>query len=153
MYLVWILPAYMCFIFIQQVLVYKGTIETFENGTTYMAEVTDFDIKQIAAQSNGYVDIRFEKEDSVIERRLSLSVQMAQNYIEESIIPIRYHKKSFQDIVLTNTYDIQKSTTLINMGVAFIAFGATFIIALFVQRYVNRKLVFDDSKFDIERVD
>ncbi|MEX0719893.1 MAG: hypothetical protein WD059_04435 [Balneolaceae bacterium] len=143
----------MGFIVIQQGLVYKGTLDTYENGTSYIAEVTDFDIKQIAAQSNGYVDIRFNTDEATIERRLSLSVQMAQKLMENTTIPIRYQKGAFQEIVLYPVYSIQKSTSLINMGVAFIAFCVTFIVAVFVQRYANRKIVFDDDKFEIERVD
>lgn len=71
LYLFWIAPAYLLFLVVQQGLVHKGTIDTYENGTTYMAEVIDFDIKQIAAQSNGYIVLRFEVDDKILERKLS----------------------------------------------------------------------------------
>lgn len=154
LYLYWIIPAYLLFLVIQQGLVYQSAIDTYENGTTYLAEVTDFDIKQIAAQSNGYIDIRFEVEEEVIERRLSLSVQMAQELMESSNIPIRYQKGAFQEIVLYPTFNIQKSTSLFNMSVAFIGLVVTVISGFFVNRYVRRKVTNEnDEKFEIERVD
>lgn len=154
LYLYWLLPAYLLFLTVQQGLVYRGAIDTFENGTTYLAEVTDFDIKQIAAQSNGYVDIEFEAEDTVIARRLSLSVQMAQEIMESPVIPIRYKKDNFQEIVLYPTYEIQKSTSLYNMSVAFTGLIVLGIFGFFVNRYIRRKLIDEnDEKFEIERVD
>ncbi|MEX0610168.1 MAG: hypothetical protein WD016_09255 [Balneolaceae bacterium] len=152
--LIWLLPGYMCFLVFQQAMVYTSTIDTYENGTTYMAEVTDFDIKQIAAQSNGYIDIKFEVADSVIERRLSLSIQMAQRLMETTALPIRYQQGAFQEIVLFPVYSIQKSTSLINMGVAFITFGITLAVAFFVQRFAFRRMKNEhEEDFEIELVD
>lgn len=150
----WVIPAYLLFLIIQQGLVHQGSIDTYENGTTYLAEVTDFDIKQIAAQSNGYIDIKFEVNDQVIERRLSLSIQMAQELMESSNIPIRYKKGNFQEIVLYPTFQIQKSTSLFNMSVALIGFAVTVIFGFLVNRYIRRKVADEnDEKFEIERVD
>lgn len=150
----WVVPAYLLFLIFQQGMVYKGSIDTYENGTTYLAEVTDFDIKQIAAQSNGYVDIRFEAEGDTIERRLSLSVQMAQELMESSNIPIRYQPGTFQEIVLYPTFEIQKSTSLVNMSVAFLGFLIAAAGGFYVNRYIRRKVKDEnDEKFDIERID
>ncbi len=154
LYFFWAIPTYLLFLVIQQGLVYQSSIDTYENGTTYLAEITDFEIKQIAAQSNGYVVIKFETEDEVIERRLSLSVQMAQELMKSSTIPIRYQKGAFQEIVLYPTFNIQKSTSFFNMSVAFIGLVVTVISGFFVNRYVRRKLINEnDEKFEIERVD
>lgn len=149
----WVVPAYLLFLVFQQGMVYKGAIDTYENGETYLAEVTDFDIKQIAAQSNGYVDLRFEANGDVIERRMSLSIQMAQELMESSNIPIRYQPDSFQEIVLYPTYQIQKSTSLVNMSVAFLGLIVTLIAGFFVNRYIRRKVADEnDEKFEIEMV-
>lgn len=151
--LYWVVPAYLLFLVFQQGMVYKGAIDTYENGETYLAEVTDFDIKQIAAQSNGYVDLRFEANGDVIERRMSLSIQMAQELMESSNIPIRYQPDSFQEIVLYPTYQIQKSTSLVNMSVAFLGLIVTLIAGFFVNRYIRRKVADEnDEKFEIEMV-
>lgn len=154
LYAYWLVPAYLLFLVVQQGLVYQGANDTYQNGETYLAEVTDFDIKQIAAQSNGYIDIEFEVEGKRIERRLSLSIQMAQELMESSTIPIRYQKGAFQEIVLYPTFQIQKSTSLFNMGVAFIGFVVTVIAGIFINRYIARKVINKhDEEFEIERVD
>ena len=89
LYFFWILPLYMGFITMQQITVHLGTLQTYEQGVSIAADVTDFDIKQIAAQSNGYVVINFPLPDGTqVERKLSLSIQMAQRIIDTQVIPI-----------------------------------------------------------------
>lgn len=150
----WLIPLYLLFLVVQQGLVHIGTIDTYENGTTYIAEVTDFDIKQIAAQSNGYINLRFEAEGELIERRLSLSVQMAQKLMESANIPVRYQPGAFQEIVLFPTFEIQKSTSIFNMSVAFMGLLVTVFFGFYVKRYIRRKVDNEhDEEFEIERVD
>lgn len=154
LYLVWLFPAYLAFIIVQQALVYTGTLDTYENGVSIAADVLDFDIKQIAAQSNGYVVITFiDPDGNVQERKLSLSIQMAQRIIDTQVIPIRYQEGTFQDIVMIPTYELQKSTSLSNMGVAFIAFSALAFFCFLGTRYANKKIKSGDSEVVIERVD
>lgn len=154
LYLVWLFPAYLGFIIVQQALVYTGTVDTYENGESIAADVLDFDIKQIAAQSNGYVVITFlDPDGNVQERKLSLSIQMAQRIIDTQVIPIRYQEGTFQDIVMIPVYELQKSTSLSNMGVAFIAFSALAFFSFLGTRYANKKIESGDSELVIERVD
>ncbi|MFN1835898.1 hypothetical protein AB2B38_011605 [Balneola sp. MJW-20] len=152
-YMIWLLPAYLLFITIQQGLVHQGAIDTYENGETYLADITDFDIKQIAAQSNGYADIRFEMDGEIVERKLTLSVQMAQKLLETSTVPLRYKEDSFQQIVLIPTYTLQKSTSILNLFMALIGLTVTIIAAALVQRYANKKIRTGDEELIIERVD
>jgi hypothetical protein len=154
LYLFWLLPAYLLFLTAQQGMVHWGAVDTYENGTTYLAEIVDFEIKQIAAQSNGYVVIEFEADGEKIMRKLTLSIQMAQELLESQNVPIRYKKGNFQEIVLYPTYEIQRTTSLYNMSIAFISFIVVSIFGFFVNRYVKRKTgesLADD--FNIERVD
>lgn len=154
LYLVWLFPAYLAFIIIQQALVYTGTLDTYENGVSIASDVLEFDVKQIAAQSNGYVVITFiDPEGNVQERKLSLSIQMAQRVIDTQVIPIRYQKGTFQEIVMIPTYELQKSTSLSNMGVAFLAFSALAFFSFLGTRYANKKIESGDSELVIERVD
>ena len=154
LYLVWLLPSYLLFILIQQGLVYQGTIDTYENGESIAANVLDFDIKQIAAQSNGYVVISFTSPTGeLIERKLSLSIQMAQRIIDTSVIPIRYKEGNFQDIVMIPTYDLQKTTSLSNMGVSFMGILALIFVSVLVTRFATKKVNKEDTDFVIERVD
>lgn len=154
LYFYWLIPVYLLFLVVQQGMVHKGAQDTYENGETYLAEVTDFEIKQIAAQSNGYVNIRFEVDGETIERRMTLSIQMAQELMESNMIPLRFKKDSFQEIVLYPTYEIQRSTSLFNLSVAFIGFVVTSVFGFFVNRYIRRKVSnVNEDKFEIERID
>ncbi|MEO1023664.1 MAG: hypothetical protein AAFW89_14055 [Bacteroidota bacterium] len=152
--LVWILPSYMLFLVFQQLTVHFGAQRTFNDGKSYLGEVIDFDIKQIAAQSNGYVVIRFKPDNEPeIERKLSLSIQMAQYLLDSPNVPVRYLKGAPQEIVLVPTYQIQKSTSLFNSSVAGIGLIATFLFAFFTQRFANKRLTLGEEKLVIERVD
>ena len=154
LYLVWLLPAYLLFIMIQQGLVYNGTIDTYENGKSIAANVLDFDIKQIAAQSNGYVIISFRAPSGeLMERKLSLSIQMAQRIIDTSVIPIRYKEGNFQDIVMIPTYDLQKTTSLSNMGVSFMGFLALIFVSVLVTRFATKKVNNEDTELVFQRID
>lgn len=153
LYLIWLLPAYLLFLMVQQGMVHKGAIETWEQGETYLADITDFEIKQIAAQSNGYVDIRFEMDDEVVERKLTLTVQMAQKLMESSTIPIKYKEDSFQQIILIPTYELQKSTSILNLFMALLGFLVTLAVAFYVQRYANKNIAGGEETLVVERVD
>lgn len=154
LYIIWLLPAYMLFIIVQQGLVYSGTIDTYENGVSIAADVLEFDVKQIAAQSNGYVVIKFPEPDgTVVERKLSLSIQMAQRVIDTPVIPIRFQKGSFQEIVMIPTYSLQKGTSLSNMGVAFLGFLVLVFASFLVSKFANKRISSGDEKLVIERVD
>lgn len=154
LYIVWILPAYILFIIIQQGLVYTGTIDTYKNGESIATDVLEFDVKQIAAQSNGYVVIKFVDPDgNEQERKLSLSIQMAQRIIDTPVIPIRYQKGAFQEIVMIPTYSLQKGTSLSNMGVAFIALLVLIIASFSVSRFATRKVNKQDPELFFERID
>ena len=138
-YLVWVLPSYLLFIIVQQGLVYNGTLDTYKDGESIAATVLDFDIKQIAAQSNGYVVIEFIHEGETIERKLSLSVQMAQRIIDTSVIAIRYKKGNFQEIVMIPTYDLQKSTYLSNRGVELLGFTVLELFSVYPGQFAKNK--------------
>ena len=154
LYLLWLFPCYLAFISIQQLNVYRGTIYTYANGESIAADVTDFDIKQIAAQSNGYVDLKFiDPEGETIERRLSLSVQMAQKIMDTGVIPIRYKEGAYQEIVMIPTYELQKSTSFMNMIIAIIGLTILCVVMVFVTKYANRRASGEGSELTIERVD
>ena len=152
LYFFWILPLYMGFITMQQITVHVGTLQTYEQGVSIAADVTDFDIKQIAAQSNGYVVINFPLPDGTqAERKLSLSIQMAQRIIDTQVIPIRYLEDSWQPIVMIPTYELQKSTSFLNAIIALIGFIITFTAAIFATKYI-RRFKQENSEIQIERV-
>lgn len=154
LYLCWLLPAYLLFLIVQQGIVHTQTIKIYEDGVSIAADVIEFDIKQIAAQSNGYVIITFTDPDGVLQtRKLSLSVQMAQRIIDTSVIPIRYLKDSYQEIVMIPTYELQKSTSLSNMGVAGLGFIILSVLSFYATRYANKQITSGPEVIEIERID
>jgi len=154
LYLFWLLPAAFFFLFAHQGTVYMGIKDTYENGTSYTAEVEEFELKQIASQTNGYIVIRFKTEEgNEIQRKLSLPVEMAGDLQEIRIVPIRFQPKGFQQIVLMPAYDTQKSLVWSNMLMAGMALLITLIIAVVAHRYARNKLNEEDQEFVIERVD
>ena len=154
LYFFWILPVYMGFIILQQLTVHVGTIQTYEEGVSIAADVTDFDIKQIAAQSNGYVVINFPLPDGTMtEKKLSLSIQMAQEIIDTQVIPIRYLADSWQPIVMIPTYELQRSTSLLNGIIAFIGFVITLTAAFYAIRYARKQRSELPDQFEIERIE
>lgn len=133
---------------------YRGTIHTYDNGVSIAADVIDFDIKQIAAQSNGYVILEFINPDGeTVERKLSLTVQMAHKIMDTGVIPIRYLENSYQKIVMIPVYELQKSTSFMNMIIALIGTSILAVVCVFVTLYANRRAELGEPKLIIERVD
>lgn len=154
LYLFWLLPAAFLFLILHQTAVYYGVTDTYENGTSYTAEVVEFEFKQIAAQTNGYIVVRFDtKKGQEIQQQLSLPVEMAGALQEIRVVPIRYQPRAMQEIVLMPTIEIQKNLIWTNALMAGAAFVITFFIALYVHRFANKKRKESDEEFVIERVD
>lgn len=153
-FLIWLLPAYFIFQGGYQVLVYQGLGNTYVNGESYVADVLEFDVKQIAAQTNGYVIIRFNTEaGETITEQLALPVQMAQVIMESEQIPLRYNEQSFKPIVLLTVYDLQKSVISVNMAVSGISFIVTLIIAFLASRYAMKRIREGEEELQFERID
>ncbi len=152
--LIWLIPGWLAFLVTQQFLVYSGSKDTFETGDAYASEVIEMDVKQIAAQSNGYIIIRFTTNSGeVIERRKTLSIQMAQQLLDASIVPIYYKEGNLPDIVMLPTYEIQRKTSFFNGSVAFLGFLVMVAASLVVQRYSNARSKISDDPVLVERVD
>jgi len=154
LYLFWLLPAAFLFLIMHQGAVYMGVTDTYENGTSYTAEVAEFELKQIASQTNGYIVVRFETEEGEeIQRKLSLPVEMAGELQKIRIVPIRYQPGNFQEIVLMPAYDTQKTLVWSNLLMAGVAFLITLIIAVIAHRFARQKSNEEDEELVIERID
>ena len=153
LYLIWLLPAYFIWQAGYQLYIYNGLNDTYQNGESYIAEVLDFDIKQIAAQTNGYVVIRFSgSRDQVVEQKLSLPVQMAQVLMDSETIPVRYKKDSQKPIVIVSVYELQKDVLRVNMAVSGISLFVVVVISVFSTRYANRMIRDGEEEIQIEHV-
>jgi len=154
LYLVWLIPIYFILQFSYQGLNYRGIQSTYENGNSHIASVVDFDVKQIAAQTNGYVVIRFtDQQGETIQRQLSLPVQFAQVIMDSELIPLRYDPSSFRPIVLIPVYELQKDVLLVNIAVSLIGLIATVILSVFASKYAKRKVRDGDERVEYERID
>lgn len=152
--IVWLLPAYFLFQGSYQVLIYNGLNTTYNSGDSFVAEVIDFDVKQIAAQTNGYVVIQFDNNDGEqLQERLALSVQMAQVIMQSELIPIRYHEESYSPVVMLPTYDLQKNVVSVNMAVTSFGFLVTLLVAIFATRFALRKIREGEVEIEIENLD
>lgn len=135
-------------------MVYFGAENTFENGQVLSAQVEQLEIKQIAAQSNGYIVIRFiTNEGKEIRQKKTLSIQMAQELLELSVVPIYYLEGGYPEVVMLPTYEIQRKTSLFNASVALIGFLAMVAASVKVQRYSNQRSREKDDTVMVERVD
>jgi len=154
LYLFWLIPAAFLFLSVHQGAVYMGITDTYENGTSYTAEVVEFELKQIASQTNGYIILEFEtKLGDSINRKLSLPVEMAGELQKIRVVPIRYQPDTFQEIVLMPSYETQKSLVWTNLLMALVALLITFFVALAAHRFARKKITEGDETIVIERID
>lgn len=140
LHLLWLLPAYFAGMIVYQLVVLKGLDRTYTTGESLLATVTDFDIKQIAAQTNGYVDLEFIPSTAdTVRERLTLSVQLAAGIMEAEVVPIRYDRESFEPIVMTAAYALHRRVVITN--IAMLAFGclASIAAAVFASRLAWRR--------------
>ncbi len=139
-HLVWLIPAALLVLMIQQGAVYYGINKTFEQGEVHTANITDFRIKQIAAQTNGYVDLQFiDNSGNDVRERLSLHAQHASRLIGSNEVDIRYMPGSTYDIVMIDTFDYHRKTVLINIAVVFFSLVVLTGVSIFGSRYAIRK--------------
>ena len=154
LYLIWLLPGYLLFLCAHQGAVFYSIVNTYDNGTSYVANVEKYEMKQIAAQTNGYVILNFEtKNGQQHQQKLALPVEMAGSVSKSDKIPVRYRKGAFVNIVMIPTYSMQKGLVLTNLAMAAVGLFIALFVAYLVHRYVQRKLSHGDEQFVIERVD
>lgn len=151
--LIWLLPLYFLAMHGYQWLTYNGIATTWDQGESYQADVMDFDVKQIAAQTSGYVVLRFDTPNGEVQERLSLSVQMAQVLTESEKIPVRYRPDSFRPIVLVGTYELQRKVIRVNLAITAIGLLVTLWISWLVMRWIRRQKTNPKRPLKIQRTD
>lgn len=140
-YLIWLLPLYLTGMAIHMGLVYHGLGTTYEQGESYLADVIHFEIKQIAAQTNGSITVQFNTQDGrEITRKLSQPIQNAAQLQASEIMPVRYLSDSYQPIVLVPIYEFHRKMVLVNLAVLAVAILITLFIAATAHRFATRKL-------------
>jgi hypothetical protein len=138
---IWLLPLYLGYQAAYQVTVLTSMHKTYNTGESILAEVTDFRIKQIAAQTNGFVVLDFTSADGThVNRLLSLPVQLAAPIQNYALIDIKYRAGASQEIVMTPTYRFHKNMVLVNIAVLSLSLLVTVLIALWATRLANAKI-------------
>lgn len=150
---IWLLPLYVTYQLVYQSQVLYSLQQTYNTGEMIVAKVEDFRIKQIAAQTNGFVVLSFTTAagDSV-NRRLSLPVQLAAPIQNMALINIRYRDGVSQEIVMTPTFKFHRNMVIMNIGVLFISLSITFLIARWATGFANKRIA-DPNEPQFLRVD
>lgn len=154
-YLIWLLPAYLLFQSVYQVIVYRGLTKTYKEGTSYIANVDQFMIRNLQAQSYGSITLSFnDKEGEHIQRTMTLPVKLAQEVKDYEKIPVRYLKDSSEPIVMIPPYHFYRDMVRIFIAIAFLAFILGLGVAITVERhYWKRRHGLAISGFEFELVD
>ncbi|TVQ05886.1 MAG: hypothetical protein EA359_02140 [Balneolaceae bacterium] len=153
-FLIWLLPVYFMMQGGYQVFSYYGIQATYNEGNSYIASVIDFDVKQIAAQTNGYVVLGFTTENGEnINERLALPVQFAQVIMESELIPVRYLESSFSPIVMMPVYELQQNVIRVNIAVTSFGLIVTIVISLIASRFARRRIRDGEEILSIENLD
>lgn len=139
---IWLLPLYLGYQLLYQANVLIGMQQTYNHGDDIIAEITDFRIKHIASQTNGYVVLRFRSKDGeLVEQKLSLPVQLAAPIQNSANVSIRYMKGASQEIVMIPTYPFHQNMVLVNLAVLSISLFFTILVAIWAMKVANRRLV------------
>lgn len=139
-YLIWLLPAYLLFQGIYQVIVYNGMLKTYKDGQSYMAKVDYFRINNLQAQTNGVITLSFTTKDGhYVHQRMTLAVQLAEEVSNYNEIPVRYLRNSSMPIIMIPPYSFDKNMVKINIAICALSFLITMGIAYYVERYFGKK--------------
>lgn len=134
--LIWLIPAYLLFLGYYEVSTYVGLHYTYNTGESYIAQVDEFKIKNLQAQSNGHIKISFsDLEGNLHHREMSLPIQLAAQLQTYSMIPIRYLKTSSMDVVFMPTYEFQSDMVKMNCAICLISFLFTAWAAWRISKY------------------
>lgn len=151
-YIYWLLPAYLLFQSVYQIQVLRGLEKTYEQGESYIADVVDFRLKNMQAQSNGIIELRFDiAGGETVQKRMTLPIQLAALTRQYGKIPVRYLADSPQPIVMIPTYTFHHNMVRINVAILLSSFLGTLVMGFFVLRW-SRKIG-TEAELKIERVD
>ncbi len=151
-YIYWLLPAYLLFQSVYQIQVLRGLEKTYERGESYVADVVDFRLKNMQAQSNGIIELKFDiAGGETVQKRMTLPIQLAALTRQYGKIPVRYLADSPQPIVMIPTYTFHHNMVRINVAILLSSFLGTLIMGFFVLRW-SRKIG-TEPELKIERID
>ena len=102
--MLWLIPLFLLGLSFHQIAVWIGIYQTYTYGKEIPAIIIEEDIKYIGAQTNGYVVIQYEDNNTMYTDKLSLPVVLLHRLKISRDIVIRYFPQSFQPTVIYNIY-------------------------------------------------
>lgn len=137
--LLWIFPAILLFLTINQTKVALDIRDTLTRGTPATAEVVEIYKTNRVDVTYGYVDLRVPTSEGVIERRLSMSISLLPALEGLDSLEVRLLPGEDQDIVITAVARPQWQMAAINAGISFMGLVLATIGVWAWNRYLRRK--------------
>ena len=137
--LLWIIPAILLFLTINQAKVALDLRNTLNRGVPAKAEVVEIYQTNRVDVTYGYVDLRIATEEGVIERRLSMSVSLLPPLEGRDSLDVRIISGDEESIVIEAIAKPQWQMAAINSGISFLGLVLVTIGVWSWNRYLRRK--------------
>lgn len=137
--LLWIFPAILLFLTVNQTKVALDLRDTLARGVPATAEVVEIYQTNRVDVTYGYVRLRVPTDDGMMERRLSMSVSLLPALEGQDSLDVRLLPGEDQDIVITAIARPQWQMAAINGGISFVGLILATIGVLAWNRYLRRK--------------
>ncbi len=137
--LLWIFPAILLFLTVNQIKVALDVRETLNRGVSATAEVVEIYKTNRVDVTYGYVQLRVPTEDGVMERRLSMSVSLLPELEGKDSLEVRVLAGEDQEIVIAAVARTQWRMAAINSAMSFMGLILLTIGVGAWNRYLKRK--------------
>lgn len=137
--LLWIFPAILLFLTINQIKVALDVRETLNRGVPRTAEVVEIYKTNRVDVTYGYVQLRVPTDGGVIERRLSMSISLLPELAGKDSVEVRLLAGEDQEIVVTAVARTQWRMAAINSAMSFVGLILLTIGVGAWNRYLRRE--------------
>ena len=134
---IWIVPLSLLGLSIHQLFVWIGLYQTYTYGEMISATIIDHDIKYIGSQTNGYIVLEYQDNNTRHTQKLSLPVALLHIPNKEANIIISYSPKSFQPIVIRSIY--HSHIGIVRSHLLFLVFSVLFSTFLIIWLRQKKK--------------
>lgn len=137
--LLWIFPAILLFLTINQILVAVDVRETLTRGAPARAEVVDIHTTNRADVTYGYVQLRIPTAKGMVERRLSMPLSLLYEIRGADSLDVRLLTDDDVDVVITAVARPQWRMAAINAAISFVGLMMLTAAVGAWNRYLKRK--------------
>jgi hypothetical protein len=135
----WIVPVILFGLMVHQAWVVYSVTQTWNDGKAATAEIVDYEMKEMAAQTHGIMTLRIPLPDGhSIEETLSMPAMLATQVRNTEQLEVRVRPGRSQQIVVAELMRTQRRMAMINVIIA--GLGAVFVAGAIIawRRYINR---------------